>query len=175
MLYKSILNSYIHAIYNYVSVNKMYSHFSRNWSYLFRNIKKSTAKQLNPLDKDIAYVENKGESMMFQFRNSNGYIPKQIYTYVCLHEIAHMCFEDNFIGHDSPFPQMLSVLCVAGYELQLFDLSKIKNEMYYSDNRPIGSKSSIKAELFDGINILVKYNPNYKDYYLALKERIESE
>ena len=174
-MYKSIMNGYIHAIYNYVSVNKMYSHFKRNWDYLKRNIQKSTPSMLNVNDKDVAYVENKGESIKFQFRNVNGYIPKKIYTYVCLHEIAHMCFEDSFIGHDSPFPQMLCVLCVAGYELQLFDLKKISTEMYYSDNRPIGSKDTIKSELYEGIEILKKYNPECLNYYDSLKNRIKNE
>lgn len=174
-MYKSLMNGYIHAIYNYVSVNKLYSHFKKNWEYLHKNIQKSTAAMLNVNDKDIAYVENKGESIKFQFRNTCGYIPKKIYTYVCLHEIAHMCFEDSFIGHEYPFPQMLCVLCVAGYELQLFDLKKISKEMYYSDNRPIGSKDTIKSELFEGIEILKKYNPNCRDYYETLKKRIKDE
>ena len=174
-LYRSLLNGYIHAIYNYVSVNKMYSHFSKNWNYLKKNIQKSKAQMLNIEDKDIAYVENKGESIKFQFRNSGGYIPKSIYTYVCLHEIAHMCFEDSFIGHDSPFPEMLCILCVAGYELQLFDLKKIKRQMYYSDTRPIGSKDTIKSELIEGIGILKKYNPQYGYYYSTLENRIKKE
>jgi hypothetical protein len=174
-MYKSLLNSYIHAIYNYVSCNKLYSSFSKNWSNLKRNINKGIAGKLSENDKDIAYTENKGETIKFQFRNSQGYIPKQVYTYVCLHEITHLCFEDSFIGHDSPFPEMLCVLCVAGYELQLFDLKKISRSIYYSDGRPIASRGSIIDEILRGIKILKQRNHSSSEFYQVLAEKVKSE
>lgn len=174
-IYKSIMNSYIHAIYAYVSCNKLYSSFANNWKYLNKNIKKNTASKLSEFDKDIAYTENKGETIKFQFRTEEGYIPKQVYTYVCLHEITHLCFDDKFIGHEEPFPEMLCVLCVAGYELQLFDLSKISRDVYYSNGRPIASRSSIVNEIKEGIDILRERNPNSWQYYQALKERVCNE
>jgi hypothetical protein len=142
---------------------------------LRRNIQKNIAAKLSELDKDIAYTENKGETIKFQFRNSQGYIPKQVYTYVCLHEIAHLCFPDNFLGHDSPFPEILCILCVAGYELQLFDLQKISRSIYYSDGRPIASRGSIIKEILEGIAILREKNPQSTAFYQALAERVKNE
>jgi hypothetical protein len=67
---------------------------------------------------------------------------------------------------------MLCVLCVAGYELQLFDLNKIERKTYMSAGRPIASRESIIKEILEGIAILRSKNPDSVNYYDALAARV---
>lgn len=177
-LYKSILRSYPQAIAFYLSHSKYYSHWSENWKYLTRNLEKSDIKveRLPVDDDDIAYTQDKGDVMRFRFRDKKRWMPLSNYTYVLLHELTHNAFPDNFQGHGSPFPEMLCLVCVAAYELNLLQLDRVSKSMLYSNGQPICSRESLKKELNYGLDMLESVNTTDDDreYYEALRKRINS-
>lgn len=171
-LYKEMIRSYTKAVSFYVLNNHMYNHWINNWKILKENIDKKDLRveRLSSNDKDVAYTQNKGELLCFRWKDKQGYVMKDVFVYVVLHELAHQCFPKTFIGHDNPFPEMLAILCVAGFELQLFDLTKIPKEMVNSNGQPITSRTSLRDEILYGIELLKKYNSDVKsqDYYNKL-------
>lgn len=171
-LYKEMIRSYTKAVSFYVLNNHMYNHWINNWKILKDNIDKKDLRveRLSSNDKDVAYTQNKGELLCFRWKDKQGYVMKDVFVYVVLHELAHQCFPKTFIGHDNPFPEMLAILCVAGFELQLFDLTKIPKEMVNSNGQPITSRTSLRDEILYGIELLKKYNSDVKsqDYYNKL-------
>lgn len=171
ILYKSMLRSYSIAICDYLNSNPKYSHWIKNWKILEKNIKKTDLKmdRLEDHDKEIAYTENKGDIIKFRWRDNLKYLPRSIFCYVLLHELTHQVFPPSFIGHKSPFPEMLCLLCVAGYELRLFDLKNIPLDMVKSNGQPITSRKSISDEILFGINMLETVNPDSKQYYNQLR------
>ena len=171
-LYKELIRSYTKAVSFYLLNNNQYRHWAKNWNILKDNIEKRDLKvqRLSVDDKDVAYTQNKGELLCFRWKDETGYILKDVFVYVVLHELTHQAFPKTFIGHASPFPEMLSILCVAGFELQLFDLSKIPKQTVFSNNQPITSRSSLRDEILSGIEILKQYNTSVEsqDYYNKL-------
>lgn len=171
-LYKEMIRSYTQAVSFYVLNNRMYSHWIKHWKILKDNIDKKDLRveRLSTNDKDVAYTQNKGELLCFRWKDKQGYVMKDVFVYVVLHELAHQCFPKTFIGHDNPFPEMLAILCVVGFELQLFDLAKIPKEMVNSNGQPITSRTSLRDEILYGIELLKKYNTDVEsqDYYNKL-------
>lgn len=176
-LYQSMLRSYSVAICDYLNRNPKYKYWYKNWQILERNLKKNDIKmdRLSDDDKDIAYTENKGELLKFRWRDKLHYLPRSVFCYVLLHELTHQVFPPTFIGHRSPFPEMLCLLCVAGYELRLFDLKNIPIQMVKSNNQPITSRSSIAEEILYGIEMLREKNPESSSYYDQLEKCVKSD
>lgn len=176
-LYQSMLRSYSVAICDYLNRNPKYKYWSNNWKILEKNLKKNDIKmgRLSADDKDIAYTENKGELLKFRWRDKLHYLPRSVFCYVLLHELTHQVFPPTFIGHRSPFPEMLCLLCVAGYELRLFDLKNIPKEMVKSNNQPITSRNSIAEEILYGIEMLREKNPESSSYYDQLEKCVKSD
>lgn len=176
-LYQSMLRSYSVAVCDYLNRNPKYKHWSKNWQILERNLRKNDMKmgRLSADDKEIAYTENKGELLKFRWRDKLHYLPRSIFCYVLLHELTHQVFPPSFIGHKSPFPEMLCLLCVAGYELRLFDLKNIPTEMVKSNDQPITSRNSIAEEILYGIEMLREKNPESSSYYDQLERCVKSD
>lgn len=176
-LYQSMLRSYSVAICDYLNRNPKYKYWSKNWQILEKNLKKNDIKmgRLSSDDKEIAYTENKGELLKFRWRDKLTYLPRSVFCYVLLHELTHQVFPPSFIGHRSPFPEMLCLLCVAGYELRLFDLKNIPTEMVKSNDQPITSRHSIAEEILYGIQMLREKNPESSTYYDQLEKCVKSD
>lgn len=176
-LYQSMLRSYSVAICDYLNRNPKYKPWLKNWQILEKNLKKNDIKmgRLSADDKDVAYTENKGELLKFRWRDKLHYLPRSVFCYVLLHELTHQVFPPSFIGHRSPFPEMLCLLCVAGYELRLFDLKNIPTEMVKSNGQPITSRNSIAEEILYGIQMLREKNPESSSYYDQLEKCVRSD
>lgn len=174
-LYQELLRSYAIALCYYLNHSKKYSKWSYNWKILDDNLKKTNllVKRLNSDDKDVAYTQNKGEIIKFRWRDMESYIPRSVFAYVLMHELTHQVFPMTFQGHGDPFPDMLSIICVAGYELRIFDLKNIPKKTVYSNGQEITSRDSLTHELLQGIKFLRKANPNSKAYYDQLEEVIK--
>ena len=173
-LYKELLRSYAVALCHYLNNSKKYSKWSYNWKILDNNLKKTnlSVKRLDSSDKDVAYTQNKGDIIKFRWRDNDSYIPRSVFAYVLMHELTHQVFPMTFQGHGDPFPDMLSIVCVAGYELRIFDLKNVPKKTVYSNGQEITSRSSLTAELMNGIKLLREANPNSSDYYDQLEEVI---
>lgn len=176
ILYREMIRTYAKAISFYLNNNPKYSYWKKNWKILENNLQKTNllVERLSESDEDIAYTENKGEIIKFRWRDNNKYISKNIFMYVILHELTHQVFPPTFKGHGDPFPDMLCILCVAGLELDLFDLAKIPRSMIYTNGQPIGSKETLINELNRGIDILTEINPASKKYYDNLRYYVNS-
>lgn len=170
--YHSLLRSYSIAICDYLNKNPKYSYWKKNWQILERNIKKTDLNiaRLNENDKDVAYTENKGEIIKFRWRDQLKYLPRSVFCYVLLHELTHQVFPPSFIGHKSPFPEMLCIICVAGYELRLFDLKNVPKETVKSNGQIITNRNSLGNEILTGIVLLREQNPGSQKYYDNLEE-----
>lgn len=171
-----MLRSYAKCVTFYVNNNPKYSHWKDNWKILDKNLDKTDllVERLSDDDEDVAYTENKGEVIRFRWRDGKSYMQRQVFVYVLLHELTHQCFPRSFTGHKSPFPEMLCILCVAGYELQLFDLSKVPINVVYTNGQPLTSKGGLRNEIINGIKMLEQVNPDSKTYYQHLKQSVES-
>ena len=176
ILYKEMIRSYSKAISFYLNNNPKYAKWKKNWEILEKNLNKTNllVERLDNNHEDIAYTENKGEVIRFRWRDNDKYLSKNVFMYVVLHELTHQVFPNTFKGHDEPFPSMLCILCVAGLELDLYDLSKIPHSMIYTNGQPIGSKKSLKEELNLGIDLLKEQNPESETYYENLRQYVNS-
>lgn len=177
VLYESLLRSYSIAVCDYLNKNPKYSKWKDNWKILEKNIKKTDLKmtRLSDRDKDVAYTQNKGDIIKFRWRDKLTYLPRSVFCYVLLHELTHQVFPSSFIGHKSPFPEMLCILCVAGYELRLFDLKNIPMDMVKSNGQAITSRKTLADEILIGIDMLLEQNPDSVSYYKQLKDCVLSD
>lgn len=175
-LYKQLLRTYAVAVNYYLNNNDKYKKWKRNWEILNSNITKTNLKvdRLSDSDKDIAYTENKGEMIKFRWRDKDSYMSKNVFAYVLLHELTHQVFPSSFKGHASPFPEMLCVVCVAGFELQLFDLSKVPVKTIYTNGQIITNRDNLKREIREGISMLRAENKNSGAYYDQLLNFVNS-
>lgn len=174
-LYQELLRSYSVALCHYLNNSKKYSKWAYNWKILDENLKKTnlSVKRLDSSDKDVAYTQNKGDIIKFRWRDTESYIPRSVFAYVLMHELTHQVFPMSFQGHGDPFPDMLSIICVAGYELRIFDLKNIPKSTVYSNGQEITSRGSLTRELLQGIKLLREANPKSSDYYDQLEEVIK--
>ena len=167
-LYKELLRSYSYAIVNWVISFKPYKHWNDHWKYLLNNIEKNSLKinQLSENDKLVAYNYNKCEYMSFRWKDEKGYLPKNVFLYVLLHELAHAAFPSSFKHHKDPFSDILCLLCVAAVELDLIQINKLPNSIFISNSDSILSKESFISEVKRGIELLSQYNDDEtKEYY----------
>lgn len=175
-LYKEMIRAYAKAISFYLNSNPKYSYWEKNWKILEKNLikKQLLVDRLDEQDNEIAYTENKGEIIKFRWRDRENYISKNIFMYVVLHELTHQVFPMSFRGHGKPFPDMLCLLCVAGFELNLFDLSSIPRSTVYTNNQPICSRNSIYNEIMRGIEMLREKNHGSDLYYDHLTQYVNA-
>ena len=176
-VYIQSLESRIIAVIHYVLNNETYSTWRPNWEALNQTLKKRdfNFSRLTCSDADIAYTVNKGEKTKFRIRdNDRKYVPLNIYQYVLLHECAHIANFNNW-GHGADFQRLLSLLCLAAYELGLIRLKTMTKTVYLSNGQPILCQRDMKNEIFHGINEVVHVNPGLKDHYSALMKHIESQ
>lgn len=173
-LYKQMIRSYATAVSFYLNNNQKYKAWSENWKILDDNLRKTdlSVKRLKESDNEIAYTENKGEVIKFRWRDKKDYVSKNVFMYVVLHELTHQVFPPNITGHGGDFPNMLCIMCVAGIELDLFDLSAIPRDVVYTNNQEICSRNSIYRELMNGIELLRAKNKGSNLYYDHLTEYI---
>lgn len=173
--YITILESHARMIINFVSCHEDFKHWKTYWKYLQRNFCKCNGlfEILNKSDADVAYVENKGETMKFRIRDDKRYVPINIYEYVLIHEMAHLANGKEW-GHGKNFQMLMHLLEVAAFELRILNVEKYPENSYISNNTPILSKRSIKAELYDGIKLLIETGGNkefYNDLYKLVEEK----
>lgn len=175
-LYKEMIRAYAKAISFYLNNNSKYKHWNENWKILEKNLikKQLLVDRLHEQDNEIAYTENKGEIIKFRWRDRENYISKNVFMYVVLHELTHQVFPMSFRGHGKPFPDMLCLLCVAGFELNLFDLSSIPRSTVYTNNQPICSRNSIYNEIMRGIEMLREKNHGSDLYYDHLTQYVNA-
>ena len=153
------------AIIEFVKHHSDFKPWAEYWNYLETNINKCN-NLFEILDKDasdVAYVQNKGSHMRFRVRDKNRFVPLSIYTYVLVHEMAHLANGKEW-GHGPQFQKLMHLLEVAAFELNIIQPEKYPIYEYKSDNIPILTKNSIKQEIREGIDVLIAEGKN-KRYY----------
>lgn len=176
-VYIQSLESRILAVIHYVMNNQSYDKWKANWAALDKTLKKNDFKfsRLTVSDADVAYTVNKGESTRFRIRDKDmRYVPLNIYQYVLLHECAHIA-NFNKWGHGKEFQCLLSLLCLASYELGFIDLRRMQKSVYLSNGQPILCQRDMKNEILHGINEVVDANPELRDHYKSLSIHISNQ
>lgn len=173
LLYKHVLQSYSIMLVNFLSNFEDFKPWIHYWRYLHKNLYKCNCifEILKPNDKDVAYVQNKGEKMRFRIQDKNRFVPISIYTYVLCHELAHLANEHEY-GHGQNFQDLMHLIELAAYELGIIKPEKYPEDNYTSNDMVILSKSSIKQELIEGINLVVRKGANRK-FYTDLANKID--
>lgn len=174
--YLSVLTSQATAILCFVKQNKDFKPWEKYWCYLDKNLHKQGNKilfnQLKTSDADVAYVQNKGERMMFRIRDNMRFVPISVFTYVLIHEMAHLANGEEW-GHGPRFQQLMHLLEVAGFEIGIIKPEKYSSTPYTSGGVNILTKDSIKEELYDGINVIME-NGGHEKFYTDMKNKIAS-
>ena len=174
-VYTSVLKAYAHALVNILQENKDFAPWKLNWVKMEQNINKCNwnFEILDSSDADVAYVENKGEVMKFRIRDDKRWLPISVYTYVLCHELAHLANYNEY-GHGPNFQRLMHLLEVAAYELGIIKPEKYPTtNAYVSNGTTILSKDSIKRELYDGIDEIIKNGGNIR-FYTNLMGHISS-
>lgn len=176
--YKQLLRSSSYAVLNFLLNHEAYKPWMKHWIILRDNMEKTNLNidKLSSNDDEIAYTIDKGEIIKFRWKDNGGYINRNVFLYVLLHELTHESFPVEFQGHGEPFPQMLCLMCMAAVELGILDISKIPTETVISNDRPITSRSIIKQEVLYGVEMLKKANennPEIVEYYNGWREYIK--
>ena len=163
--YLALLQSQATALITFVKNNPDYKPWSKYWGYLERNINKcnNLYEILDRDSSDVAYVQNKGEHMRFRVRDKDRFIPSRIYTYVLIHEMAHLANGEEW-GHGPKFQMLMHLLEVAAYTINILQPDKFPTYDWESNGTPILNKDSIKTELIDGVRFLKEYGGNAKFY-----------
>ena len=132
-------------------------------------------KQLSDSHEDVAYSIDKGAELSFRFRDKDKYLPLSVESYILAHEMAHVANEE--IGHGEKFQELMHLIEVAAYMLQFIDVSKYPNHTVHSNGQEILSRSSIKQELYEGIDNLIAHSskPEQKEYWRQVKKRVEND
>lgn len=174
-MYTHILESRAAAIVTYLTKDPSFRPWMREWNFLQANIKKCNMdfKQLADGHEDVAYSLDKGKELSFRFRDKDKYMPLSVESYILAHEMAHVANEE--IGHGEKFQELMHLIEVAAYMLQFIDLSKYDDRVVRSNGQEILSRKSIKYELIDGINNLIRHSNSQeqKEYWERIKNRVE--
>lgn len=175
--YMTSLMSQATALIYFVKHNPDFAPWMEYWCYLDENIHKQGPdlifEQLSCSDADVAYVENKGEKMRFRIRDNMRFVPLSVYTYILIHEMAHLANGKEW-GHGPKFQMLMHLLEVAGYITRVLNVKALPTSTYISGTAPILSKDSIKEELYDGIKYIIKNNGHQK-FYSDLWNKIKNE
>lgn len=175
-VYIQSLESRLISVINYLKTNESYKKWIRNWNSLEKALKNSnfSFSRLDECDNDIAYTVNKGEKTKFRIRGKDRkYVPLNIYQYVMLHEAAHCANYGNW-GHGKDFCDLLSILCLASYELGYINLQGIHKQVYLTNGQPIVCRSDMKKEILAGIELVRNENIDKLEFYNQLEEHIKS-
>ena len=174
-MYTHILESRAAAIVTYLTKDPSFRPWMREWNFLQANIKKCNMdfKQLADGHEDVAYSLDKGKELSFRFRDKDKYMPLSVESYILAHEMAHVANEE--IGHGEKFQELMHLIEVAAYMLQFIDLSKYDDRVVRSNGQEILSRKSIKYELIDGINNLIRHSKSQeqREYWERIKNRVE--
>lgn len=174
-VYIQSLETRLISVIHYVKSNNTYKYWNKNWEALEKAIKDSnfSFSRLDGCDSDIAYTINKGEKTKFRIRDKDRkYVPLNIYQYVMLHEAAHCANFKNW-GHGREFCELLSILCLASYELGYINLQHMQKEIYLTNGQPILCQSDMKSEIISGIHAIINKNPQLRNHYEELIEHIK--
>ena len=171
LLYKHILQAYTVMFINFLQSYSDFAPWMKYWNYLAKNVHKCKCdfRILKENDNDVAFVQNKGDSMAFRIRDMKRFVPIPIYTYVLCHELAHLANGDEW-GHGQNFQDLMHLIEVAAYLLGVIKPDKYPDNEYRSNNMPILSKYSINQELHQGVQLLVSRGANQKFYHDLLKK-----
>lgn len=171
-MYLRTLESYAISICHYVRKHPDFKYWNEYWRAFERNLNKNGLdfNRLEESDADVAYSISKGETLSFRIRDHKNYIPLSVYTYVLCHECAHIA-DYKEIGHTELFKELMHLLEMAAYLLGYIKLDRYPAfGQYKSNNQPILSKDSIKAELLDAAYNL--YNKSHNDFWSKVHNRI---
>lgn len=175
-MYTHILESRAAAIVMYLLKDPSFKPWIKEWEFLQRNINKCNMdfKQLADDHEDVAYSLDKGKELSFRFRDKDRYLPLSVESYILAHEMAHVANEE--IGHGNKFQELMHLIEVAAYMLQFIDLSKYSDSTVHSNGQEILSRNSIKYELRDGIENLIKHSESeeQKEYWYQILKRVEN-
>ena len=175
-MYTHILEARASAIVMYLLKDPSFKPWIKEWEFLQRNINKCNMdfKQLSDDHEDVAYSLDKGKELSFRFRDKDRYLPLSVESYILAHEMAHVANEE--IGHGDKFQELMHLIEVAAYMLQFIDLSKYSDSTVRSNGQEILSRSSIKYELRDGIENLIRHSESeeQKEYWRQILKRVEN-
>lgn len=179
-VYIQSLESRLIAVVHYVNDNPIYEPWKQNWEALRKSMERVnySFSRLPESDADVAYTMNKGEATRFRIRDKDmKYVPLNIYQYVLYHEAAHCANEGNW-GHGKEFCRLLSILCLAAYELGFVDARHMQKSIYTTNGQPVLCKSDMKKEILNGIAEMVetyskKGRTDIVDHYRRLAMHIE--
>lgn len=171
--YLEALKTRATAVCFYLRNNSSYQKWAENWEFLESNLKKSKLlfERLDESDADIAYVINKGEEIKFRIRDEKRFVPLNIYQYVLYHEMAHLSTHE--LQHTPKFHELLNIISLAGFELGFVDLTRIQRSFYLTNGQPILCKASLKEEIIEGCQWLMKANPRTKEYYKDVMDLVK--
>lgn len=174
-MYLHILESRAISITTYLIKHPSFRYWSKNWEFLKKNLDKTGINfaQLPDYDEDIAYSINKGSELKFRFRDKTTYTPLSIEAYVLAHEMAHMSTRE--LQHTEKFHELMTVIMVAAYMLKYIDLEKYPLLTYTSNGQEILSKGSIKTELLEGIQHIIKHAPESAEFWQRVANYIRRE
>lgn len=173
--YQHLESSYIHilearaiAVCHFLNRSEAYSPWKNNWKMLEKNLNKTkvTFDLLKESDQDVAYVMDKGASVNFKLRDTDGYIPISVYQYVLFHEMAHM--STKVLQHPPEFWDLLSIICAAAFELKFFNVNAIDTIKTNMGEVKLTTTKDIKESIEEGFMMIVNENPKYKEYYKNL-------
>ena len=175
-MYRHILEARASAIIMYLTKDPSFAPWNEEWEFLKRNISKCNMdfNQLDDDHEDVAYSLDKGKELSFRFRDKDKYLPLSIESYVLAHEMAHVANEE--VGHGEKFQELMHLIEVAAYMLQFIDLSKYPDRTVRSNGQEILSRNSIKHELYDGIDNLIRHSndPEQQEYWRQIRKRVEN-
>ena len=175
-MYTHILEARASAIVMYLLKDPSFKPWIKEWEFLQRNINKCNMdfKQLADDHEDVAYSLDKGKELSFRFRDKDRYLPLSVESYILAHEMAHVANEE--IGHGNKFQELMHLIEVAAYMLQFIDLSKYSDSTVHSNGQEILSRNSIKYELRDGIENLIRHSESeeQKEYWRQILKRVEN-
>jgi hypothetical protein len=171
--YLEVLKARTEAILYYLSNNKYYSKYKRNWDLLRKNLQKRKLdfELLEESDADIAYVIDKGKEIKFKIKDNLQYLPLNVFQYVLYHELAHM--STNEIQHTPGFFNLLNIIVLAAFENGFINFEKYPRALYTSGGKPILSKDTMKDEVINGAQLISECWPEKKDHYDKLIRYIE--
>ena len=174
-MYLHILESRAISITTYLIKHPSFRYWSKNWEFLKKNLDKTgiNFSQLPDYDEDVAYSINKGSELKFRFRDKTTYTPLSIEAYVLAHEMAHMSTRE--LQHTEKFHELMTVIMVAAYMLKYIDLEKYPFLTYTSNGQEILSKGSIKMELLEGIQHILKHAPESAEFWQRVANYIRRE
>lgn len=172
--YLNILQNRAQSLTDFLLTHRAYSYWKNNWKLLKTNLSKNNCifKRLQESDSDIAYVINKGEEIKFRIYDLDKFVPLNVYQYVLCHEMAHMSTRE--LQHTPNFHLLLNLLVLASFELGMLDMKKIKllNGEYLTNNQPILSFTTLRSELLNGIEQVIKHSEMDSEYYKQIRKYV---